>query len=107
MEGLEDQLVWPDVAQRARLAMIYRQILRGMIGVMDVTEYLIKKPKNKIKERKTWSGKKRQIFGGIYLSWTTLAGLFMYMSDWLRMTGKFSHVLRSTYNKVFGSAMEN
>lgn len=78
VEGLEDQVVWPDAAQRASWALIHRHILRQMIGVMDIREHEVEKPKNKIKERKTWSGKKKKN------TWRNLS-----IMDW---TGRFIYV---------------
>ena len=60
VEALDDQIVWPGVAERARLADIHRGIMRGMIGIMDIREHEVDKPKNKEKERKTWSGKHKK-----------------------------------------------
>jgi len=59
IEGLENQLQWPDV-QRRRAMVNSNQgeiIFRSCIGIADVNEYQIVKPKDPRKEQKTWSGK--------------------------------------------------
>ncbi len=40
---------------------IFPRILRGCIGVGDVKEFQIEKPKDSMKERQSWSGKKKSI----------------------------------------------
>ncbi len=59
IEGLEDELVWPDEAERAQLAVAYDGIFRGCVGIGDVKEFQIKKYKDNVKERRSWSGKKK------------------------------------------------
>jgi hypothetical protein len=59
VEGLEDELVWPDEAERAQLAVAYEGIFRGCVGIGDVKEFQIKKYKDNVKERRSWSGKKK------------------------------------------------
>ena len=36
MEGLEDQVVWPNVARRVELASVNDNVFRGMIGIFDI-----------------------------------------------------------------------
>jgi hypothetical protein len=59
VEGLHEHLTWPDGDCRHELAEVFPGILRGCIGVGDVKEYEIEKPKNSLKEKLSWSGKKK------------------------------------------------
>ena len=59
VEGLEQEIQWPDENRRRELANIFPGIFRGCIGVGDVKEYQIEKPKDRIKEKRSWSGKKK------------------------------------------------
>jgi hypothetical protein len=59
VEGLDEHLSWPDENRRHELARVFPGILNGCIGVGDVKEYEIKKPKDSIKEKRSWSGKKK------------------------------------------------
>ena len=43
---------------RRELANIFPGNFRGCIGVGDVKEYQIEKPKDRIKEKRSWSGEK-------------------------------------------------
>jgi hypothetical protein len=59
IEGLDEQLTSPDENCRRELAAVYTGILRGCIGAGDVKEYKIKKPKDSVKEKRSWNGKKK------------------------------------------------
>jgi len=59
VEGLDAHLSWPDENHRRELALVFPGILNGCIGVGDVKEYEIEKPKDSIKEKRSWSGKKK------------------------------------------------
>jgi hypothetical protein len=59
VEGLDEHLSWPDENRRRELAVVFPGILNGCIGVGDVKEYEIKKLKDSIKEKRSWSGKKK------------------------------------------------
>jgi hypothetical protein len=59
VEGLDDQLVWPDKIRRRELSNVFPGIFRGCIGIADVKEYQVIKLKDPIKERRSWSGKKK------------------------------------------------
>ena len=59
VEGLDDHLTWPDADRRQEFARTFPGILRGCIGVGDVKEFEIEKPKDSMKERQSWSGKKK------------------------------------------------
>jgi len=59
VEGLDEHLSWPDENRRHELARVFPGILNGCIGVGDVKKYEIKKPKGSIKEKRSWSGKKK------------------------------------------------
>jgi hypothetical protein len=56
IEGLYEHLTWPDDYCRHELAVVYTGILRGCIGVGYVKEYEIEKPKDPLKEKRSWSG---------------------------------------------------
>jgi hypothetical protein len=58
VEGLDEHLRWPDDNRRRELAAVFPGILSGCIGVGDVKEYEIEKPKDPVKEKISWSGKK-------------------------------------------------
>jgi hypothetical protein len=58
IEGLDDQLKWPDENRQQELANFYNGIFHGCIGLADVKEYQIVKSKELVKERRSWSGKK-------------------------------------------------
>ena len=59
MEGLDDQLQWPDRIRRRELANVFQGVMKGCIGIADVKEYQIEKPTDKVKERESFSGKKK------------------------------------------------
>jgi hypothetical protein len=58
VEGLDDQLQWPDGIHRAELPNIFPGIFNGCIGIADVKEYQVVKYKDHVKGRRSWSGKK-------------------------------------------------
>jgi hypothetical protein len=58
VEGLDDELVWLDENHWQELANIFPGIFNGCIGVGDAKEYEVEKPKDQVKERMNWSGKK-------------------------------------------------
>jgi len=57
VEGLEDQLQWPDAARRAELAGIHDGIFSNMIGILDIKEHRINKPKDRRRENLSYSSK--------------------------------------------------
>ena len=57
MEGLDDQLKWPDAVRRAELAAIHQGIFKDMIGICDIKEHQIQKSKNARKENLSLSTK--------------------------------------------------
>jgi hypothetical protein len=59
VEGLEDQVQWPDHNRRIELANVFQGIMKGYIGIADVKEYQIEKPTDKVKEHESFSGKKK------------------------------------------------
>jgi hypothetical protein len=59
IEGLDEHLTWPDDNCRCELATVYPGILKGCVGVGYVKEYVVKKPKDSVKEKRSWSGKKK------------------------------------------------
>jgi hypothetical protein len=58
VEGLDDELKWPNEQCKQELANVYPGIFNGCIGVGDVKEYQVVKYKDPMKERRSWSGKK-------------------------------------------------
>ena len=59
VEGLDDEVVWPDENRRQELANNFPGIFNGCIEVGDVKEFQVEKPKDRVKERMSWSGKKK------------------------------------------------
>ena len=59
VEGLDDELQWPDAEKRQELAATYPGMFHGCIGVADVKEYQVDKYLDPVKERRSWSGKKK------------------------------------------------
>jgi hypothetical protein len=59
VEGLDDQLSWPNEERRRELADQYPGIFKGCIGIGDVKEIAIDKPKDLVKERRSFNGKKK------------------------------------------------
>jgi hypothetical protein len=59
VEGLDDELQWPNAECRQELGNVFQGIFHGCIGIADVKEFQVIKHKNLEKERKTWSGKKK------------------------------------------------
>ena len=55
--GLRDEIAWPDAAERIELKSTYNGILENVVGIFDVTEWYIGKPKDKEREHLTFSGK--------------------------------------------------
>ena len=59
VEGLDDELQWPGADRRAELANVYPGIFHGCIGVGDVKEFQVVKFQDPVKERHSFSGKKK------------------------------------------------
>jgi len=59
VEILEDELQWPDVEKRQKLAAVFPGMFSGCISVVDVKEYQAVKYLDTVKERRSWSGKKK------------------------------------------------
>jgi len=59
VDGLEDELQWPDAEKRQQLAAVLPGMFHGCIGVADVKEYLVAKYLDPVMERRSWSGKKK------------------------------------------------
>jgi hypothetical protein len=59
VEGLEDELQWPDAEKRQELGAVFPGMFNGCIGVSDVKEYQVVKYLDTVKERRSWSGKKK------------------------------------------------
>jgi hypothetical protein len=95
VEGLENQVQWPDADCRQELKKLFEVgMLIDCIGVGDVKEYEIEKPKNLRKERKSFSGKKR-INSYKMLSVADYTGRFIYVRV----------ALGKNNNEVFTSAL--
>jgi hypothetical protein len=58
-EGLDDELQWPNKNHRRELANTYSGIFQGCIGIEVVKEFEIEKPIDRVKEKQSWSGKKK------------------------------------------------
>ncbi len=59
VEGLEEHMKWPNEQHREELANHFKGIFHVYIGVADVKEYQLVKFKDPVKERCSWSGKKK------------------------------------------------
>ena len=59
IEGLDDEVQWLNDEQRHALATQFDGIFSNCIGIIDVWECQINKSKNKLKEKATYSGKKK------------------------------------------------
>ncbi len=59
MKGLDDQLQWPDVEKTQELAAVFPGMFHGCVGVEDVKEYQVVKYLDHVKERRSWSEKKK------------------------------------------------
>jgi hypothetical protein len=59
VEGLDDELQWPDENRHRELANAYSGIFQGCIGIGDVKEFEIEKPIDRVKEKRSWSEKKK------------------------------------------------
>jgi hypothetical protein len=57
IEGLDDEVSWPDAAERATLAQEHPCIFHNCIGIVDIWERDINKSKDPDKEGSTNSGK--------------------------------------------------
>jgi hypothetical protein len=60
IEGLHNQLQWPDEGKRRELADVFKGIFKNCIGICDIKEIQEVKHQDPIKERRTWSGEKNQ-----------------------------------------------
>jgi len=56
--GYANAIVWPGPAERVQLAGATPGIFNGVIGVMDITEMHVQRPKNATAEAEAWSTKK-------------------------------------------------
>ena len=54
---LKDEIKWPTAEERALHYSTYHGIFFGCVGIFDVTEWIIAKPKNRDREHRTFSGK--------------------------------------------------
>jgi len=59
VEGLEDELQSPGVDRRAELTNVYPGNFHGCIGVGDVKEFQVVKFQDPVKERRSFSGRKK------------------------------------------------
>lgn len=57
IEALDNYIEWPNAEERQHLSSIHPGLFRNIVGIADVTEHRIQKPKNRILERDTYSGK--------------------------------------------------
>jgi hypothetical protein len=93
VEGMDDYLWWPDENCRQGLAHIFPGILRGCIGIGDVKEFHIEKPKDSLKERHFWIGKKKMSSYKL-LSMMNHTGHFIYV--WMCLGRNDREVLTSS-----------
>jgi len=57
IEGLEDQLQWPNAGRRAQLSIVHAGVFSDMIGILDIKEHRICKPQDPRKEWLSYSAK--------------------------------------------------
>jgi hypothetical protein len=50
VEGLDDQMQWPNENHKQELASTFPGVFQGCIGAGDVKEFEIKKPVDRVKE---------------------------------------------------------
>jgi hypothetical protein len=53
VEGLEDELQWPDAEKRQELGAVFPGMFKGCVGVSDVKEYEVVKYLDPAKERRS------------------------------------------------------
>jgi hypothetical protein len=89
IEGLDDQLQWSDEDRRRELADVFKGIFRNCIGMCDVKEFQVVKLQDPLKERRTWSGKKKSIAINCCLCLITPGGILTFMFVLEKMIGKY------------------
>ncbi len=107
VEGLDDQLQWPDADKRQELASVFPGMFHGCVGIADVKEYQVVKYLDPVKEKRSWSGKKK-INSYKLLSVMDHSGRYIYA--WFvqeRMTMRFLQVAPFTCPKVIIFQMMN
>ncbi len=78
VEGLDNELQWPDAVRRQELANVFPGMFHGCVGVADVKEYQVVKHQDTVKEQRSWSGKKRLAVTNCFQSQITLLSTFMH-----------------------------
>jgi hypothetical protein len=78
IEGLDAHMQWPNEQRREELSKLFTGIFHGCIGIADVKEYRIVKFKDTVKERRSWSGKKK-INSYKFLSVIDHSGRFIFV----------------------------
>jgi hypothetical protein len=106
VEGLDDELQWPNMDQRQQLASTYDGIFCGCIGISNVKEFEIEKPGDPVIERRSFSEKKI-IHLRCCLPWITVVIIFLLVSHMGRMTERCIPVAPFTFRRVIISLMEN
>lgn len=56
-KALDDQIVWPNAAERVNLSSSYSGIFENVVGIYDCTEWYLKKSQDEDLEHMTFSGK--------------------------------------------------
>jgi hypothetical protein len=69
VEGLEDEIQWPDAEKRQELAAVFPGMFHGCIGVADVKEYQVVKYLDPVK--KDGVGRRKSIVTNYCLLWIT------------------------------------
>jgi len=101
VDGLEDELQWPDAEKRQQLAAVLPGMFHGCIGVADVKEYLVAKYLDPVKERR------KSIVTNYYLLLITQAITFSPACVWEKMIVKSLLLVLCIYRKVNSSWMMN
>jgi hypothetical protein len=105
VEGLEDEIQWPDAEKRQELAAVFPGMFHGCIGVADVKEYQVVKYLDPVK--KDGVGRRKSIVTNYCLLWITQDITFLPTCDWEKMIVKSLLLVLCIYRKVNSSRLMN
>jgi hypothetical protein len=78
VEGLDDELQCHDKNHRRELANAYSGIFQGCISIGETKKFEIENPINRVKEKRSWSGKKK-VNSNKMLSVMNHSGRYIYV----------------------------